>query len=39
LSREIFNKVVEELEWRLKELVGLKVEDVLKKSGKILSGV
>jgi hypothetical protein len=34
LSREIFNKVVEELEWRLKELVGLRVEDVLKKVGK-----
>jgi hypothetical protein len=31
LSREIFNKVAEELKWRLKELVGLKVEDVLKK--------
>jgi hypothetical protein len=31
LSREFFNKVAEELKWRLIELVGLKVEDVFKK--------
>lgn len=34
LSKENFNKVVEELEWKLKLLVGLRVEDVLKKVGK-----